>query len=438
MNTLVDDATKDVAVFINDFYPELPPALERLSKKLGRPLKGVMLVDKKAHLHGQYHPDKDHVFETVVCDFSNPADLRRTVKNLEDRMLLIDTTSERGQPYFKRVLPHVPYLPAPTETSLEWATHKGQMRAVVGAYNPNLVPHVQVVRDSSEDTVASVLKNLKLPYIVKPTGLAASILVNKVSTEEELRETLEHSFSAIDEAYDRYAGRWEPEMIVEEFMEGDMYSVDLYLNDQGRAWALPLIRAKTAHAMGLDGFYEYQLETDIVLDADTIREGQHTAIEAAHAIGLRSCTAHVELYLTPTGWKIIELGPRPGGWRQFLYQSAYGIDHAYNELLIKVGLEPEELNATPIAYSLIANTYADQEGVIESVNGIDETSHLASAVAVEVHCKPGDIALASGKGGKILVDISLSNKDKQQLVVDTGKARQLVTIHTKQPAESLV
>ena len=70
-----------------------------------------------------------------------------------------------------------------------------------------------------------ILSNLELPLIVKPTGLAAaSILVNKVAPEIERRETLKESFSTIHELDARDAGRWEPEMIIEEFMEGEMYS----------------------------------------------------------------------------------------------------------------------------------------------------------------------------------------------------------------------
>ncbi len=437
MNTLVDDATKNVAVFINDFYPELPPALEKLSKKLGRPIKGVMLVDKTARERDQYHPDKEGVFETIVCDFSDAGSLRNTIRQLEDNLLLIDTTSEWGQPYFKQVLPHVAYVPTPTESSLEWATHKGQMRTIVGAFNADLVPKVQVIHDDSEDTIASLLGSLKLPYIVKPTGLAASILVNKVTSEAELRETLQHSFATIHDVYARDAGRWEPEMIVEEFIEGDMYSIDAYVSSSGKVWGLPPIRSKTAHSLGMEGFYTYQNESYLEIDEATIAAGQAAAKDAIHALGLRSCAAHVELFHTATGWKIIELGPRPGGYRQFMYAAAYGIDHAYNELLVKVGLEPE-IPTEAIGYSLITNTYAEEEGVIEAIEGEEEARAIGSVSGLWVHAKPGDFALPSGKGGKLIVDSEMSNTSQEQLLADAAKLRECITIHTKQPVANLV
>ncbi|HSX05905.1 MAG TPA: ATP-grasp domain-containing protein [Candidatus Saccharimonadales bacterium] len=437
MKNLVEDGSKNVAVFINDFFPELPPALEKLSKKLGRPIQGVMLVDKTAHSRGKYHRDKNQLFETIVCDFSDPAELRRTIKGLEEKLLLIDATSERSQPYFKLVVPHVPYLPTPTESSLEWATHKGQMRALVGAYRPALVPQVQVVRDDSEDTIATLLNGLRLPYIVKPTGLAASILVNKVSTETELRETLQHSFEVIHDIYARNAGRWEPEMIVEEFIEGDMYSIDAYVNDIGKVWGLPPIRSKTAHSLGMEGFYTYQNESYLEIDDTTVAAGQAAARDAIHALGLRSCVAHVELFHTASGWKIIELGPRPGGYRQFMYAAAYGIDHAYNELLLKIGLEPE-IPTKAISYSLITNTYAEEEGTVEAIEGVETARALGSVSNLWVHAKPGDLASPSGKGGDLIVDSEMSNTSQEQLLADADKLRELIKIRTKQPAKNLI
>jgi len=431
MNTYTPDDTKDVAVFINDFYPEIPPALKKLSEKLGRPLQGVMLIDESAQARGDVRPLQDDSFQEIVCDFSDDTALHSIVRQFEDRLLFVDATSERSQPYFKLILPHLPYVPGPTERSLEWATHKGQMRHMLAAYNDNLVPRVQIIRDNSDATITSVLGNLSLPYIVKPTGLSASILVNKVTNEDELREAVSHSLSVIHDIYARDAGRGTPELIIEEFMEGDMYSVDLYLNNEGHAWPLQPMRSRTAHSMGLEGFYEYQLESDLTLDGEAIKAGQETAIQAAHALGLRSCTAHVELYLTATGWKIIELGPRPGGHRQFMYEQAYGIDHAYNEFLVKAGLEPEQLNDTPIAHVAIANTYAQEEGIFEAVEGLDAVRALSSTVQVTVHAKAGTQALPSGKGGKIIVDAQLSNTDKQQLDKDLARLRELIVIRTR-------
>jgi biotin carboxylase len=430
MNTLVEDGSRNVAVFINDFNIEFAVALEKLSQKLGRPLRGITIIDQKVYNEGRNRPDPQQTFEQIVCDFSNDAELRRVVKTFEDNLLLIDASSERNQPYLKQILPHVPYVLAPTERSLEWSTHKGQMRALLTSYDPTIVPRVQTVTDAKEETVQQLLDNLTLPMIVKPTGLASSILVNKVSTEKELQETLKHSFDVIHDIYKRDAGRGVPEMIVEEFIEGDMYSIDMYVSSEGKTWGLPPIRSKTAHSLGFDGFYTYQNESYLEIDDATIVAGQAAATKAVHALGLRSCAAHIELFHTKDGWKIVELGPRAGGYRQYMYEAAYGVDHAYNELLVKVGLEPE-IPTKAIAHSLITNTYADEEGVIEAIDGVDHARALGSVDELIVHATPGDPALPSGKGGKLIVDGFLSNQSQEQLLADADQLRKHITIRTR-------
>jgi biotin carboxylase len=435
MSTFVDDGTKNVAVFINDFNIEFAVALEKLSHKLGRPLRGITLIDQKVYDEHRNRPDPEQTFEQIVCDFSNDAALRATVKTFEDNLLLIDASSERNQPYLKRILPHVPYVLAPTERSLEWSTHKGQMRALLTSYNPSIVPRVQTVTDASEATIQMLLSTLQLPLIVKPTGLAASILVNKVSTETELRETLTHSFQVIHDIYARDAGRGIPEMIIEEFIEGDMYSIDMYVSHDGRTWGLPPIRSKTAHSLGFDGFYTYQNESYLEIDEETIEAGQAAATEAVHGLGLRACAAHIELFHTKTGWKIIELGPRAGGYRQFMYEAAYGIDHAYNELLVKIGLEPE-IPTKAIAHSLITNTYAEEEGIIEDIEGVEPARAIGSVARLDVHAKSGDEALPSGKGGKLIVDGFLSHTSQEQLLADADAVRKHLNIRTKKHTHS--
>ena len=190
----------------------------------------------------------------------------------------------------------------------------------------------------------------------------------------------------------------------------------MYLDQTGHSWALPLIRTRTAHSVGLQGFYEYQLETDVQLDETTVKAGQ--AASSRSRTCARSAVLHGTCRTIPYCSRLEdhrELGPRPGGWRQFLYESAYGIDNAYNGLLVKIGLEPENLGGEPIAYSLIANTYAEDEGIIETIDGTEEALQLLSVRGLETHYGPGDLALPSGKGGKILADAKCHTQIRDQL-----------------------
>ncbi len=434
MNALASDATKTVAIFLNDFDQEFADGLAKLAKKLGRPLQGVILVDETVKRQGRNTPDTKGAFAQVVCDFSDDVSLRKAVNGFNGSILLVTCSSERNQPYLKRLLPHVPYLLGPTESSLDWATHKAKMREMLGSYDETLIPKVQYVTSDGEAEVQKVCSRLCFPLIVKPTGLASSMLVSKVHDEAELKIALHEGFDRIHEVYSRDSGRGEPGMIVEEFIDGDMYSVDLYVSSTGEVWPLPLIRSRTAHSVGLEGFYIYQADSNVTLDDAETRKGQRAAEQAVHALGLRSCVAHVELFHTDDGWRIIELGPRAGGFRQDLYQVSYGIDHAYNELLVKVGLPPEIGTPAYIAHSTTVNFYPDAEGIIDRIEGFDEAARNPSVYKLSALAKPGDPAAPSTNGGKVVVKGVLRNKDLAQLDKDAASVRATVKVIVRKKA----
>ena len=417
MADLANDTGKDIAVFINDFRQEFAVGLHKLSLRLGRPLHGVILLDREVKEKGLYDRDTAGVFEEIVCDFSDDVALRKALKILEPNLLLVSGVAERNQPYLQRVLPHTPYIFGPTEHSLEWATHKAKMRDMLGSYNSELVPKVQEVMDSSENEVQKVLTSLQFPVIVKPTGLASSILVTKAHDEKELRKMLKKSFSMITRLYRRDRGRGKPSMIVEEFIEGDMYTVDAYVNESGKVWQLPLLRARTAYAAGLEGFNIYKEDSHLELTPDEIAAGHKAAEQAVHALELRSSVAHIELYHTTSGWKIIELGARAGGQRQDIYDAAYTIDHAYNELLLKIGLQPE-ITHVPVAYVTTFNLFVEKEGILREIEGLEQVKQVPSLYKLEVFTPPNNIALHSDNGGRVLArgvlhhaDLATVNKD---------------------------
>lgn len=410
MSNLAYDSSKDVAVFINDFRQEFADGLHKLSLRLHRPLHGVILLDSELKEKGLYEKDTAGVFEEIVCDFSDDVALRKALKILEPNLLLVSGVAERNQPYLQRVLPHVPYILGPTERSLDWATHKAKMREMLGSYNSSLVPKVQVVTGSTDDQIQKVLKKLQFPVIVKPTGLAASVLVSKAHNEQELRQMLKKSFSMIERLYKRDRGRGKPSMIIEEFIEGDMYTVDAYVNETGKVWQLPLLRARTAYAAGLEGFNIYKEDSHLELTSEEIAAGHVAAEQAVHALELRSSVAHIEMYHTKDGWKIIELGARAGGQRQDIYDAAYKIDHAYNELLLKTGLEPE-ITHEPVAYVTTFNLYVEKEGILREIEGLDQVKEVPSLYKLEVFPPANNIALHSDNGGRVLTRGVLHHPD---------------------------
>jgi len=428
--SLADDINKNIVIYVNDFYPEFANAFKKLSGRLNRPLRGILLVDAERKSSGKYRSDKEGIFEEIVVDFSDDGALRKAIKPLESQLLLISCDSERSQLYFKRVIPHVPYVNTPTESSLFFSTDKGKMRELLASYDPGISPKAVVVQDASPKSVRRVMEELNFPLIVKPTNLAASRLVNKATSENELRQLLERSFASLDQVYSLYRGLGSKTMVVEEFVEGDLYSTDAYVDSIGKVYVLPFIHFQNGMMAGLEGYQEYQRETYLTLSDQEIKEGIIVAEKAVHAIGLRSSVAHIELFHTTNGWKIVELGARPGGWRQEMYAVSFGIDHALNELLIKIGLEPE----MPIelkTHSAMFCIDASKAGIVDSIIGVEEAQKHRQMDKIQVNIKPGDKVVPTSHGGELIIEGLMHNKDHEQLNRDITAMRDSIRVSIK-------
>jgi hypothetical protein len=151
------------------------------------------------------------------------------------------------------------------------------------------------------------------------------------------------------------------------------------------------------------------------------------ATDSVRALNLRATSTHIELFRTPDGWKIIEVGARIGGYRDDLYREAYGVDPYYNDLCVRMGKKPK-MPSKPLRHAAGLNIYADEAGIITSVQGVEEARQLSSIVFLESHAKPGEKAEFADKGGVVIVDGILSNRDKGQLERDVAEVRRLVKI----------
>jgi hypothetical protein len=426
--TLAENEAKNIVIYVNDFYPEFATAFTKLSEKLGRPLRGIMLIDAERKATGQNRAGgDDEFFEEIVVDFFDDEALKRVLAPLEDNLLLVSCDSERSQLYLKQVIPHVPYVNIPTERSIDFVANKAKMREQLIAYNKDLSPNFIVADDAGYDTILHARDTLRFPVMVKPTSLDGSTLVNKANDENELQNVLSDSFARLDEVHARSRGLGDKTMLIEEFIEGELYTADAYVDASGNVSVLPFIHSINGAKAGMEGYQTFQSDSYIDLTAEEIAAGQEAVRQLVHSIGLRSNVAHIDLFFTLQGWKIVEIGGRPGAWRQEMYMASYGIDHALNELLVKIGSEPE-MPTGMVAYSTVFKMHAYEEGVVESVGGIDEARSNPSMDTLAVEVKPGDFVLPNARGGSVLVSGILRNADISQLERDVVAVRDVISI----------
>jgi len=308
------------------------------------------------------------------------------------------------------------------------------MRKAIATKYPEICPKFINVESLSELALAD-LSEFQYPLIVKPNGLHSSYLVNKCHNQTELENVIKKIFKGINTVYKREYGTGKPGVTVEEFMSGDMYSVDVYVDNDSNCYYLPLVRVVTSAEKGLDGYHSYSVMTPTDLGKKDVQDANLCATKGIDALGLKNSTAHVEMFKTKSGWKIIEIGPRIGGHRQSLYWEAFGIDHYYNDLLIHMGEKPD-LRHTKQKYALSFNMYADSEGEIVSIKGLDEARLLEGVVYIKCYVAPGDKAIHASNGGQFLIDGVVAAHSRDHVEDALIKIREKIKVEVRSGSAS--
>jgi hypothetical protein len=418
-----------VILFINALRPATFSAISEYEQLTGQKFEPVVLVDcniKDAITARNGQLDHLDRVRFIAVDFDDAKSIREALFSIKNNIFAVVSQYENSVLELKKLVPYLPYLPTPTESSLVWATEKKFMRDLMRAYDETLVPYYKEVHNVDDTILTEIETQTVYPLIIKPSGLEGSLLVSKVENHDELKSGLEKGFIQIQDAYNVWIKRQKPFFLVEEFMDGDMFSIDVYINELGDGVCTPIVEVITGKKVGYDDFFGYMRRTPVHISDES--DAQKTAIAACHALGLRSVTAHVELMrLTNGTWKIIELGPRIGGYRHDLYKLSFGINHIMNDILIRADekpIVPKEARG----YSALFNIYGRSEGTLMSVGGVDEVKKLSSFVSIKQVLAVGEKALFAKHNGDQVFDILLFNENKEIFDAECEKLESLLTI----------
>lgn len=371
----------------------------------------------------EYH-DLDFLVE---CDFSVPARIAEALAPYQDELCAITCRSESYMSRFIQVIPHVPYLRTPTTESLKWATDKLEMRRRFALLAKKHTPKYAVVKENTNTERRRVIEKIGFPMILKPTNLAQSLLVTICYHEEDLKKALIHARKKIEKIYAENGRVEEPKLMVEEYMEGDMYSVDAYVNGRGTIYFCPMVKVITGKNIGHEDFYNYIHLSPTALKKETIERAHIAAEEGIHALGLRNTTAHVELMKIDDDWKLIEIGSRVGGFRDKLHALSCDIDHSLNDVLIRLPKKPI-IPKKCKGYAATLKWYPKKEGKIMRLKGIKKTQELKSFVNIKLLKKVGDRCHFAKNGGKAVFTLTLYNSERSKLLADIRRVEQLVDV----------
>lgn len=436
MSTFDEARERDLILFVGSYLSSQRSALETLSKALGRKIRPCVLVDI-ADPGAKADIEKDPKSIILYGDFSSVTNLQSVLAPYKHRLLAATCRAEKNIPLLRKIISHVPYLNTPTETSLDWTTDKIKMRQLLKNYDKEIAPKFLVVHDASPDTLDRIEKRIGFPLMIKPAGLAASLLVTLCFHREELEANLKNTVRKINQIYKKKKGRGEPQILVEEFMEGVMYSIDSYVNQRGIVYHAPLVHVKTGRSEGFEDFFGYMRIAPVLLKPHKVDAARHTAEKAIDALGLRSTVCHIELMKTEDGWKVIELTARMGGFRHEMYELSYKIDHSLNDILIRIPRRPI-LTKKSKGFTAVMQFYSRRKGRLQSIQGVKRVRKLESFVRIEVKKEKGQMCDFARNGDDPVFDIVLFNKDRTRLLADIRRLEQAIDIKVKVPGQSKI
>ena len=420
---------KNIIVYVMGLPPGAIESIRAYEKESGKKYRVLLLWDTRVK-QTKTQADYKGLDLLVSCDFSKPWRIAEALKPYQDELAAITCRNELHIARFAEVLPHVPYLRTPTTESLKWATDKYEMRKRFRLHAPKHTPKFSLLKGNTKKERERVIAKVGFPLVVKPANLSGSLLVSVCYHEEEFEKTLRSAFKKVKAAYAKDSRVEEPKIIVEEYMEGDMYSIDSYVDSRGKVYHCPMVKVVTGKNIGHDDFYNHLHITPTAFKKTTVDRAEGVVEAAVHALGLRSTTAHTELMKIDDEWKIIEVGPRVGGFRNLLHKLSCDIDHSLNDVLIRLPKKPT-IPKKCKGFAAAMKWFSDKEGTITELKGVKKIETLDSFHSMNVNKKVGDRAVFAKNGGRSIFNVFLYNKDRSKLLADIRRIEQGVKVGIK-------
>lgn len=320
-------------------------------------------------------------------------------------------------------------LPGLPVAAAEACTDKYLMRSLFQKAPAKISPAFQEVRSYAE--VQEFAKEHSFPLIMKPANLSKSLLVTKSCNMDELRANYERTIANIGKIYQKYAPDREPKLLIEEYLDGSVHSVDAFVDAAGVPHVMrEIVDYQTGYEVGYDDNFHYSR----ILPSRLSVEDQQAFLECAalgcKALGMRNSAAHIEIIMTKDGPRIVEIGARNGGYRERMYRLANGIDVTRNALGLAFGEMPEIKAAKnePVA---VLELFPHEAGEFVELSGQNELEKLESLEYLAVKAEPGKFIGKSSDGYKAAAIVILHHADAEVFAKDLEFVNNFVRIVTK-------
>lgn len=379
-------------------------------------------------IHLTKYPDKK-LKRRVVCDFSSEETMLKAIEKVKQKHT-IDAVIATYENYIvpAAFIAEQLGMPGIPVAAAKACTDKYMMRQLFAKAPQKISPDFEEVQ--SEEDVLAFARSHQYPLILKPANLAKSLLVSKVHDEAELLKVYRDTLQKIDGIYKRYAPNNTPKLLIEEFMEGSIHSVDAFVDTDGTPHVLrEVVDYQTGYDIGYDDNFHYSRLLPSALPEVTIEQIRETAAIGCRALGMKNSPAHVEIILTNDGPRIVEIGARNGGYRERMHGVANGIDITGNALKLVLGEQPE-ITPTRNDPCAVLELFPKVPGTFTGIAGEEQLRALPSLNYFSVKGVIGEHVGKSSDGHKMTAVIMLHHTDPEQFKRDLDFVNQNVFVQT--------
>lgn len=253
------------------------------------------------------------------------------------------------------------------------STDKGEM---IKAFKEHGVESPWFYIIEKAEQLQEVMPRIEYPCILKPTDNAGSRGVMLVKSVDELIAAYQYSVSQSRGGF----------VILEEYMTGPEVSVEVMVVD-GEPHVLQVTDKLTT---GAPYFVEMGHNQPSMLPAEDVEKIKDLACRAVKSVGINCGPSHVEIKLTPTGPKMVELGARMGGdcITTHLVPLSTGVDMIKATIDSALGQIP---NIVPTLQKGSAIRFFNApNGIITAIEGIDEAKDFAGVQEISFTKNVGD------------------------------------------------
>lgn len=404
----------------------------------------ILIVGQKFSSLTNYLLDNGHEYtffqDENKTKFPNKKFKRRVLADFSTRESVLASLNKVKRPidgvisvYENYVLPaawiaeHLGIAGIPVR-SAEACTDKTLMRKLFAQAPEQISPAFREVTTKLE--LLEFAHSHSFPLILKPANLSKSLLVTRNDTEEELIRNYDKALNLLGSTYKKYAPNRTPKLIIEEFLEGSIHSVDAFVDHHGTPHILnQIVDYRTGYDIGYDDNFHYSRLLPSALSTVDQYALRHCAEVGIRSLGMKSSPAHVEIIMTKNGPRIVEIGARNGGYRERMHWLANGIDIIGAAVDLTIGHVPT-LKAERNEPCAVLELFPKQPGRFDGIHNIDSLKSLKSLEYLSVKPKAGDSIGKSSDGYKMSLIIILHNSDEAAFAADLTFVDQHVYVRT--------